>query len=65
MLAENLAARRMLEIEGMRAKFEKRQQEEEKCTIRDRGAFEKMFGRGPSQKQGDDKYLGFMRSYEQ
>jgi acetyl-CoA carboxylase alpha subunit len=64
MLAENLAAKRSQELDAMKAKLEKRLQEDEKSIIRDKSAFEKAFGRAPSQRQSDDKYLGFMRSYE-
>ena len=64
MLAENLAAKRSQELETLKAKLEKRLHEDEKAVIRDKAMFEKVFGRAPSQRQGDDKYISFMRSYE-
>jgi hypothetical protein len=51
-------------MEALRAKIEKRHQEDEKYLIRDKLAFEKHFGRAPSQRQGDDKYISFIRMYE-
>jgi hypothetical protein len=50
MLAENLAAKRSQELDSMKAKLEKRLQEDEKSNVRDRAAFEKAFGRAPSQR---------------
>ena len=50
MLAENLAAKRSQELDAMKAKLEKRLQEDEKSMIRDKSAFEKAFGRAPSQR---------------
>ena len=50
MLAENLAAKRSQELDAIKAKLEKRLQEDEKSMIRDRAAFEKAFGRAPSQR---------------
>jgi hypothetical protein len=48
MLAENLAAKRSQELDAIKAKLEKRLQDDEKSVIRDRNAFEKAFGRAPS-----------------
>lgn len=64
MVAENTCLKKNQELETMRAKIEKRLAEEEKWTIRDRTSFEKFFGSAPSQKKGDDKFLNFMRTYE-
>jgi hypothetical protein len=50
MLAENLAAKRSQELDAMKAKLEKRLQEDEKSNVRDRAAFDKAFGRAPSQR---------------
>lgn len=64
MLAENNTQKKNGELETLRVKIEKRLQDDEKWAIRDRSMFEKQFGRAPSQRQGDDKYMNYLRMYE-
>ena len=63
-VVENTLTKKNQEAESLRAKIEKRHQEDERWIIRDKASFEKHFGRPPSQKQGDDKYMALMRMYE-